>query len=83
MLTQSFSLDSLRKIQALEPSLPLILLYKEKVEYSEISEKTSPIRKPMQWHSTAKDDVDRSLVSEAYARSLEVPYTVNEEQEME
>ena len=31
----------------------------------------------------SKDDVDRSLVSDANARSLDIhPYTINEEQEM-
>jgi glycerophosphoryl diester phosphodiesterase len=85
VLIQSFSPDSLQKIQALEPSLPLIRLYEEEEEDSEtIREDLDEAQTYAVGIGPSKEDVDRSLVSEAHARSLEVhPYTVNEEQEME
>ncbi len=85
VLVQSFSPDSLQKIQALEPSLPLIRLYKEEEEDSEtIREDLDEAQTYAVGIGPSKEDVDRSLVSEAHARSLQVhPYTVNEEQEME
>lgn len=85
VLIQSFSPDSLRKIQALDPSLPLIRLYDEEEEDSEtIREDLEEAQTYAVGIGPSKEDVDRSLVSEAHARSLEVhPYTVNEEQEME
>jgi len=84
VLIQSFSPDSLRKIQALDPSLPLIRLYKEEEEDSKtIREDLEEAQTYAVGIGPSKEDVDRSLVSEAHARSLEVhPYTVNEEQEM-
>jgi glycerophosphoryl diester phosphodiesterase len=85
VLIQSFSPDSLRKIQALEPSLPLIRLYDEEEEDSEtIREDLEEAQTYAVGIGPSKEDVDRSLASEAHARSLDVhPYTVNEEQEME
>jgi glycerophosphoryl diester phosphodiesterase len=85
VLIQSFSPDSLRKIHASDPSLPLIRLYEEEEEDSEtIGEDLDEARTYAVGIGPSKDDVDRSLVSEAHARSLDVhPYTVNEEQEME
>ena len=85
VLIQSFSPDSLRKIQALDPSLPLIRLYEAEEEDSEsIGEDLDEARTYAVGIGPSKEDVDRSLVSEAHARSLDVhPYTVNEEQEME
>ena len=85
VLIQSFSPDSLRKIHASDPSLPLIRLYKEEEEDSAtIGEDLDEARTYAVGIGPSKDDVDRSLVSEAHARSLDVhPYTVNEEQEME
>jgi glycerophosphoryl diester phosphodiesterase len=85
VLIQSFSPESLRKIQALEPSLPLIRLYEEEEEDSgTIGEDLDEARTYAVGIGPSKEDVDRSLVSEAHARSLDVhPYTINEEQEME
>jgi glycerophosphoryl diester phosphodiesterase len=85
VLIQSFSPDSLQKIHALDPLLPLIRLYKEEEEDSgTIGEDLDEAQTYAVGIGPSKDDVDRSLVSEAHARSLDVhPYTVNEEQEME
>jgi glycerophosphoryl diester phosphodiesterase len=85
VLIQSFSPDSLQKIHALDPSLPLIRLYKEEEENSQtIREDLDETQTYAVGIGPSKDDVDRSLVSEAHARSLDVhPYTVNDEQEME
>jgi glycerophosphoryl diester phosphodiesterase len=85
VLIQSFSPDSLQKIHALDPSLPLIRLYEEEEEDSKtIREDLDEAQTYAVGIGPSKDDVDRSLVSEAHARSLDVhPYTVNEEQEME
>jgi glycerophosphoryl diester phosphodiesterase len=85
VLIQSFSPDSLQKIHTLDPLLPLIRLYKEEEEDSgTIGEDLDEAQTYAVGIGPSKDDVDRSLVSEAHARSLDVhPYTVNEEQEME
>jgi glycerophosphoryl diester phosphodiesterase len=84
VLIQSFSPDSLQKMHALEPSLPLIRLYMEEEEDSgTIREDLDEAQTYAVGIGPSKDDVDRSLVYEAHARSLDVhPYTVNEEQEM-
>ncbi len=68
----------------MRPSL-LIRLYDEEEEDSEtIGEDLDEARTYAVGIGPSKEDVDRSLVSEAHTRSLEVhPYTVNEEQEME
>lgn len=83
VLIQSFSPTSLQKIQALNPSLPLIRLYEDEEDSETIREDLDEARTYAVGIGPSKDDVDRSLVSEAHARSLEVhPYTVNEESEM-
>ena len=85
VLIQSFSPDSLQKIHALDPSLPLIRLYEEEGEDSEtIREDLDEAQTYAVGIGPSKEDVDRSLVFEAHGRYLDVhPYTVNEEQEME
>jgi glycerophosphoryl diester phosphodiesterase len=82
VLIQSFSPASLRKIHALDPSLPLIQLHDE--------ESSGAIRASLDAAQTYavgvgpyKSDVDAQLVEAAHARCLHVhPYTVNEEHEM-
>jgi glycerophosphoryl diester phosphodiesterase len=84
VLIQSFSPDSLQKIQAFNPSLPLIRLYEDEEDSQTIREDLDETQTYAVGIGPSKDDVERSLVSEAHARSLDVhPYTVNEEQEME
>jgi glycerophosphoryl diester phosphodiesterase len=84
VLIQSFSPTSLQKIQASHPSLPLVRLYEDEEDSETIREDLDETQSYAVGIGPSKDDVDRSLVSEAHARSLEVhPYTVNEEQEME
>src|ERR687893_1234615 len=83
VLIQSFSAESLLKIHALEPSLPLIRLYSD-------TETSETIRADLAEASTyavgigpSKSDVDRALVKAAHALCLDVhPYTVNEKKEM-
>jgi glycerophosphoryl diester phosphodiesterase len=84
VLIQSFSPTSLQKIQAFDPSLPLIRLYEDEEDSETIREDLGEARTYAVGIGPSKEDVDRSLVSDAHARFLDVhPYTVNEEQEME
>jgi len=84
VLIQSFSSISLQTIQAIDPSLPLIRLYEDEEDSESIREDLDEVQTYSVGIGPSKDDVDRSLVTEAHARSLEIhPYTVNEEQEME
>ena len=83
VLIQSFSAESLLKIHALEPSLPLIRLYSD-------TETSETIRADLAEASTyavgigpSMTDVDAALVEAAHALCLDVhPYTVNEKKEM-
>jgi glycerophosphoryl diester phosphodiesterase len=78
VLIQSFSPASLQKIHALDPSLPLIQLYDEKIRASLDAARAYAVGV-----GPYKGDVDKRLVDAAHARCLHVhPYTVNEEQEM-
>ena len=84
VLIQSFSPESLQKIHALNPDLPLIQLYSG-------TETSETIRAQLDLASTyavgigpPKDDVDAALVEAAHALCLDVhPYTVNETTEMQ
>src|SRR5215211_2727996 len=83
VLIQSFSAESLMKIHALEPSLPLIQLY--------WSGSSKAIQRDLEAASAYavgigpyKKDVDADLVAAAHELCLAVhPYTVNETAEME
>src|SRR5215213_8513007 len=83
VLIQSFSAESLMKIHALEPSLPLIQLY--------WSGSSTAIQRDLEAASAYavgigpyKKDVDADLVAAAHELCLAVhPYTVNETAEME
>jgi glycerophosphoryl diester phosphodiesterase len=84
VLIQSFSPTSLQKIQAIDPSLPLIRLYEDEEDSETIREVLDEARTYAVGIGPSKDDVERLLVSDAHARSLDVhPYTINEELEME
>lgn len=82
VLIQSFSAESLLKIHALEPSLPLIQLY--------WAGSSKTIQRDLETASTYavgigpyKKDVDADLVAAAHELCLAVhPYTVNEKPEM-
>jgi len=82
VLIQSFSPASLKKIHALDPSLPLIQLYDE--ESSEVIRASlDAVRAYAVGIGPYKGDVDAQLVEAARALCLHVhPYTVNEEHEM-
>jgi glycerophosphoryl diester phosphodiesterase len=78
VLIQSFSPASLQKIHALDPSLPLIQLYDEKIRANLDTARAYAVGV-----GPFKGDVDTRLVDAAHARCLHVhPYTVNEEHEM-
>src|SRR5215211_769353 len=78
VLIQSFSPASLQKIHALDPSLPLIQLYDEKIRANLDTARAYAVGV-----GPFKGDVDTRLVDAAHARCLHVhPYTVNGEHEM-
>ena len=82
VLIQSFSPASLKKIHALDPSLPLIQLYDEETSEA-IRANLDTARAYAVGVGPFKGDVEAQLVKAAHARCLHVhPYTVNEEQEM-
>jgi len=84
VLIQSFSSDSLMKIHALEPSLPLIQLYSSTETSQTIQSQLDLVRTYAVGIGPSKSDVDAALVEAAHARCLDVhPYTVNETAEME
>ena len=82
VLIQSFSPASLKKIHALDPSLPLIQLYDEETSEA-IRANLDAARAYAVGVGPYKGDVDRHLVEAAHEVCLHVhPYTVNEEREM-
>lgn len=84
VLIQSFSLESLQKIHALEPSLPLIQLYSSRETSETIQAKLAAAQAYAVGIGPSKSDVDADLVAAAHELCLDVhPYTVNETAEME
>lgn len=84
VLIQSFSPESLLKINALDPSLPLIQLYFSTETSETIQAKLDAAREYAVGIGPSKTDVDEALVEAAHARCLDIhPYTVNEKPEME
>ena len=82
VLIQSFSPDSLQKIHASAPRLPLIQLY-TRSDSQTIQATLDTARTYAVGIGPSKDDVDASLVAAAHERCLDVhPYTVNEKAEM-
>ena len=84
VLIQSFSPESLIKIHALEPSLPLIQLFSSEETSETIQARLVEVSTYAVGIGPSKTDVDASLVEAAHALCLDVhPYTVNETAEME
>ena len=84
VLIQSFSEESLKKIHALEPSLPLIQLYSSTETSESIQADLAEASTYAVGIGPSKTDVDAGLVEAAHALCLDVhPYTVNEVPEME
>jgi glycerophosphoryl diester phosphodiesterase len=84
VLIQSFSAESLQKIHALEPSLPLIQLYSSTETSESIQASLAEVSTYAVGIGPSQSDVDAALVEAAHALCLDVhPYTVNETREME
>jgi glycerophosphoryl diester phosphodiesterase len=84
VLIQSFSAESLQKIHALEPSLPLIQLFSSTETSESIQASLAEVSTYAVGIGPSKTDVDAALVEAAHALCLDVhPYTVNETAEME
>ncbi len=84
VLIQSFSPESLRKIQVLDPSLPLIQLYGSSETSETIQAQLDAAKEYAVGIGPSKTDVDEALVEAAHARCLDVhPYTLIEKPEME
>jgi glycerophosphoryl diester phosphodiesterase len=84
VLIQSFSAESLRKIQRMDPELPLIQLI-EKEHSSDVIQSMLPdIRTYAVGIGPSRLSVDRELVDAAHEHGLHVhPYTVNEPAEIQ
>lgn len=83
VLIQSFSEASLRKLRALDPSLPLIQLYYGIETSQTIAARLDAAASYAVGIGPAKADIDGPLVAAAHARCLDLhPYTVNEQPEM-
>src|SRR4028119_1236280 len=84
VLIQSFSAESLLRIHALEPSLPLIQLYSSTETSESIRADLAAASEYAVGIGPSQTDVDAALVEAAHARCLDVhPYTVNEVADME
>jgi glycerophosphoryl diester phosphodiesterase len=83
VLIQSFSVESLQKIHALEPSLPLIQLYSSTETSRSIQASLDEVSTYAVGIGPSMTDVDAALVEAAHALCLDVhPYTVNETRDM-
>jgi glycerophosphoryl diester phosphodiesterase len=84
VLVQSFSEASLRKLHALDPSLPLVRLFGAPFTTSPAVRATlDAVREYAVGIGPGAAAVDAALVAAAHARCLDVhPYTVNETAEM-
>jgi len=83
VLIQSFSPDSLRGVQALEPELPLIQLFFGSETSATIRARLDAVAQYAVGIGPSKNDVDAALVEAAHERCLDIhPYTVNESEEM-
>ena len=84
VLIQSFSAESLQKIHALEPSLPLIQLYSSTETSESIQASLAEVSTYAVGIGPSQSDVDAALVEAAHALCVDVhPYTVNETFDME
>ena len=83
VIVQSFSSESVRKVHALAPELPLVQLLRAAETPASIVPQLDAIREYAIGIGPAKNTVDRAVVEAAHARGLHVfPYTVNETEEM-
>jgi glycerophosphoryl diester phosphodiesterase len=83
VLIQSFSPDSLLRLRALEPDLPLIQLFFGSETSQTIQARLDTVAQYAVGIGSSKNDVDADLVQAAHARCLDLhPYTVNEPDEM-
>lgn len=84
ILIQSFSTDSLRKIQRMEAKLPLIQLIPKEYTSEQIQRLMPEVSRFAVGIGPARTSVDRALVDAAHALGVDVhPYTVNEIPEMQ
>ena len=82
VIVQSFSAESLRRIRALQPDLPLVQLLDEDLE-TPLDEQFSVIAEYAVGVGPHRSDVDAAFMAEARRHGLIVhPYTVNEQAEM-
>jgi glycerophosphoryl diester phosphodiesterase len=83
VLIQSFSPESLQKIHALNPELPLIQLYSSTETSESIQANLAEASTYAVGIGPSMTDVDAELVEAAHALCLDVhPYTVNEKKDM-
>ena len=83
VLIQSFSAASLRKIQQMDPQLPLIQLIEKKHSSDTIQSMLADISTYAVGIGPSRLSVDRALVDAAHQHDLHVhPYTVNEPSEI-
>lgn len=83
VLVQSFSPNSLLRMQALEPGLPLIQLFTGAETSQTIQARLDAAAQYAVGIGPSKNDVDAGLAQAAHERCLDVhPYTVNETNEM-
>lgn len=83
VLVQSFSPDSLLRLQALQPELPLVALFFGSESSQTIQARLDAVAQYAVGIGPSKNDVDAALVEAAHERCLEIhPYTVNETHEM-
>lgn len=84
VLIQSFSSESLLKIHAIDPSLPLIQLYSSSETSETIQAQLDAAKGYAVGIGPSKTDVDEALVEAAHARCLDIhPYTLIGKPEME
>ena len=84
VLIQSFSRDSLLKIKAMDPDLPLIQLIEKEFSSSQIQDRLADIATYAVGIGPSRVSVDADLVDAVHANGLHIhPYTVNEEAEMQ
>ena len=83
VLIQSFSRDSLLKIQAMDPQLPLIQLVEKEYSSEQIRARLADIERYAVGIGPSRLSVDQELVDAAHQYDLVIhPYTVNEPEEM-
>ncbi|MDQ3608896.1 MAG: glycerophosphodiester phosphodiesterase [Actinomycetota bacterium] len=83
VLVQSFSPESLLRLRALEPELPLIQLFSGSETSATIQARLDAVAQYAVGIGPSKNDVDAALVEAAHERCLDIhPYTVNDSEEM-